>query len=125
LVRMSNQVILCTTVAVAQRVAAQLPAVLAVHPARVLLLIGDNDTSTTQIAAAVRVEAHGLSEHSCACSEEVVLSAPAGQSDRLPFAVRSLLIGDLPTNLWWASSQPPALAGNLLYELAEHAQQII
>jgi glucose-6-phosphate dehydrogenase assembly protein OpcA len=43
----------------------------------------------------------------------------------LPFAVRALQIGDLPTNLWWASSQPPPLAGPLLYELAEHAQQIM
>jgi len=43
----------------------------------------------------------------------------------LPFAVRSLQIGDLPTNVWWASSQPPPMAGPLLYELAEHAQQII
>jgi glucose-6-phosphate dehydrogenase assembly protein OpcA len=46
-------------------------------------------------------------------------------TDRLPFAVRSLSIGDLPTNLWWASPQPPPLAGNLLFDLGEHAQQIM
>jgi len=28
-------------------------------------------------------------------------------------------------NLWWASPQPPPLAGSLLYELAEYAQQLI
>ena len=43
----------------------------------------------------------------------------------LPFAVRALLIGDLPTNLWWAAPVPPPFAGPLLYELAEHAQQIV
>ena len=54
------------------------------------------------------------------------MSAPGGPGlDRLPFAVRSLSIGDLPTNLWWASPQPPPLAGNLLYDLGEHAQQIM
>jgi glucose-6-phosphate dehydrogenase assembly protein OpcA len=125
LVRMSNLVIYCNTADVARRVAAQVPDVVAVHPARVLLLVGDNGTFDTQIQAAVRVEVHKLGEHQQACSEQVLLSAPAGLTDRLPFAVRSLSIGDLPTNLWWASPQPPPLAGNLLYDLAEHAQQIM
>jgi glucose-6-phosphate dehydrogenase assembly protein OpcA len=44
---------------------------------------------------------------------------------KLPFSVRALLIGDLPINLWWATHQPPPLAGPLLYDLAENAQQII
>jgi glucose-6-phosphate dehydrogenase assembly protein OpcA len=125
LVRMSNLVIYCDTVEAARQVGAQVPDVVAVHPARVLLLVGDNGTSATTIHAAVRVQGHKLGEHQQACSEQVVLSAGAGITDRLPFAVRSLLIGDLPTNLWWASPQPPPLAGSLLYDLAEHAQQIM
>ncbi len=44
---------------------------------------------------------------------------------RLPFAVRALLVGDLPINLWWASNKPPPFAGALLFDLAEHAQQIV
>ena len=55
----------------------------------------------------------------------MTLHAAGAAVERLPFAVRALLIGDLPTNLWWASPQPPPLAGPLLYDLAEHAQQII
>jgi glucose-6-phosphate dehydrogenase assembly protein OpcA len=39
--------------------------------------------------------------------------------------VRALVIGDLPTNLWWAIPQPPPMAGVLLHELAETAQLII
>jgi glucose-6-phosphate dehydrogenase assembly protein OpcA len=31
----------------------------------------------------------------------------------------------LPVNLWWASIQPPPLAGAFLFDLAENAQQII
>jgi glucose-6-phosphate dehydrogenase assembly protein OpcA len=125
LVRMSNLVIYCNTREVAERVAAQVPDVLAVHPARVLLLVGDNGTSDNKIQASVCVEGHKLGGHQQACSEQVVLSAPAGLADRLPFAVRSLLIGDLPTNLWWASPEPPPLAGNLLYDLGETAQKIL
>ena len=45
--------------------------------------------------------------------------------DQLPFAVRSLLIGDLPTNLWWACSIPPPFAGKLLADLAGSVQQLI
>src|SRR5205823_538545 len=40
-------------------------------------------------------------------------------------AVRELLNGDLPTNLWWAVPQPPPLAGPILVDLTEHVQQII
>jgi glucose-6-phosphate dehydrogenase assembly protein OpcA len=43
----------------------------------------------------------------------------------LPFALRRLLIGDLPTNLWWAVARPPAMGGTLLFELAEVADQVI
>jgi glucose-6-phosphate dehydrogenase assembly protein OpcA len=55
----------------------------------------------------------------------VTLHAGGSAVERLPFAVRSLLIGDLPVNLLWASSVPPPLAGVLMAELAESAQQII
>jgi glucose-6-phosphate dehydrogenase assembly protein OpcA len=55
----------------------------------------------------------------------VTLRAGGGAVDRLPFAVRALLIGDLPTNLWWAAPTPPPLAGPRLAELAEYAQQIV
>src|SRR5262249_12999782 len=53
------------------------------------------------------------------------LTAGGSAVERLPFAVRSLMIGDLPMNLWWASPQPPPLAGPLLHELSEYAQQIV
>src|SRR5262249_43643488 len=40
-------------------------------------------------------------------------------------AVRGLLVGDLPVNLWWAAPLPPPLGGPLLHDLTEHVQQII
>src|SRR5207253_5651598 len=60
-----------------------------------------------------------------ACAEQVTLHAAGPAVERLPFAVRALLIGDLPTNLWWAAPQPPPLAGPLLHDLSENAQQIM
>jgi glucose-6-phosphate dehydrogenase assembly protein OpcA len=76
---------------------------------------------TAQVLVRVRREGG----HQLACAEQVALHAAGSAVNRLPFAVRSLLIGDLPTNLWWATPQPPPLAGPLLYELVEPAQQII
>jgi glucose-6-phosphate dehydrogenase assembly protein OpcA len=59
------------------------------------------------------------------CCEQVTLRAGGARVDQLPFAVRELLIGDLPTNLWWAVPVPPPLAGHFLHDLTEHAEQII
>ena len=44
------------------------------------------------------------------CSEQVTLNAGGHYVEKLSFVVRSLLIGDLPINLWWAVPQPPPLA---------------
>ena len=59
------------------------------------------------------------------CSEQVTLRAIGSAVNNLPYAVRGLLIGDLPTNLWWAVPVPPPLAGPLLFDLADRTQQVI
>jgi glucose-6-phosphate dehydrogenase assembly protein OpcA len=123
-VRMSNLVIYCGSVALAETVAEQVPDVVAVHPARVLLLVADT-AAPPGITAGVNVRCRLIGKELQLCSEQVTLRAGEGMVERLPFAVRALLIGDLPTNLWWATPQPPPVAGPLLYELAENAQQIM
>jgi glucose-6-phosphate dehydrogenase assembly protein OpcA len=124
-VRMSNLVIYCAGPEQAAQVEAQVPDVVAVHPARVLLLLPEPGSSAPNLAASVLVRPIGDGHTHHACAEQVTLRAPEGSAYRLPFAVRALVIGDLPTNLWWAAPVPPPLAGALLYELAEHAQQIV
>lgn len=124
-VRMSNLVIYCGNVALAEAVAEQVPDVVMVHPARVLLLVADPSAPPGVISAGVNVRRRMVGHECQACSEQVTLRASDGMVERLPFAVRALLIGDLPTNLWWATPQPPPLAGPLLHELSENAQQII
>ncbi len=124
-VRMSNLVVYCDRPQIADAVKAQLPDIVAVHPARVLLLLAEPGAATSEIKAKVAVQVRHLSRSQQACSEGVLIHATGGAIDRLPFAVRSLVIGDLPMNLWWAAPTPPALEGVLLYELAEYAQQIM
>jgi glucose-6-phosphate dehydrogenase assembly protein OpcA len=123
--RLSNLVIFCDRQDTSETVAAQIPDIVAVHPARVMLLVGESGPEEAPITATVLVRAHRLGNRQQACAEQVTLRAAGSSVSRLPFAVRALEIGDLPTNLWWASSQPPPLAGTLLYGLAEHTQQII
>jgi glucose-6-phosphate dehydrogenase assembly protein OpcA len=123
LVRMSNLIVYCTCPDQLSRVESAIPAIVANHPARVILLLADPDDSQRGITASVLVRKVG--ERRGLVSEQVTLRAPSGSIDRLPFAVRQLLIGDLPTNLWWVCSTPPPLAGSILDRLAEHAQQVV
>jgi len=121
--RLSNLVIYCNRPEQADEFAAVVPQVVGVHPARVLLLVaqaGDDQPLRANLSVWCQaVEGHKI------CSEQVTLQAGGAYAEQLPFAVRELVIGDLPINLWWAPSVPPPLAGNLLYDLAENAQQVI
>ncbi len=122
--RMSNLVIFCNSEEQAKSISEAVPHIVEHHPARVILLIGD---ATKREPADVEGKVNvwlcpGVDR---VCSEQVTLRAVGAAVDNLPYAVRGLLIGDLPTNLWWAVPIPPPLAGPLLFDLAEHSQQVI
>jgi glucose-6-phosphate dehydrogenase assembly protein OpcA len=123
--RMSNLIVFCNSAAHAEELDTQIPDVCAAHPARVLLLVGDRSAPDGPVTAEVSVRPISIEQRQFACAEEVTLRAGGGGVDQLTFAVRPFLVGDLPINLWWAAPVPPPLAGPLLYELAEPAQQII
>jgi glucose-6-phosphate dehydrogenase assembly protein OpcA len=121
---MSNLIIYCHTAELAERIAADVPAIIAFHPARVLLLIADQG-APPDLTAYVSVRGHVVEPGRWVVSEQITLRAGGTALDRLPYAVRGLLIGDLPINLWWAPPLPPTLGGALLYELSERAQQVV
>ena len=121
--RLSNLVIYCNSASQAEMIGLAVPEIVAVHPARVLMLMGEPSPE-----APLRVTLHAWHQLGIKlkiCSEQVTLTAGGRHVEQLPYAVRELLIGDLPTNLWWAAPLPPPLAGHFLYELAERAQQIV
>lgn len=122
--RMANLVVFCASQQRAASLNAEIPEVVNVHPARVLLLVADEETTGAELETTVLVRPLRLGSHGFGFSEQVTLTAGRGALHHLPFAVRALLIGDLPTNLWWAAPVPPPFAGPILYELAEHTQQI-
>lgn len=123
---MSNLIIYCDNVEQSQNIGQTIPAIVLMHPARVILLIGQgNTTDASGIDAFV-------SGHYCAmnggwqvCAEKIRIVADAPSNRRLPSVTRAQLVGDLPTTLWWASAQAPPFAGKLFYKLAHMADQII
>jgi glucose-6-phosphate dehydrogenase assembly protein OpcA len=123
LVRMSNLIVYCTCPDQLGRVESAIPAIVVNHPARVILLLADPAQSHPDIKALVLVRKVG--ERRGLVSEQITLKGSTGSLERLTFAVRKLLVGDIPTNLWWTCSTPPPLAGPILESLAEHAQQFV
>jgi glucose-6-phosphate dehydrogenase assembly protein OpcA len=123
--RMSNLVIYCNSAELGTQVTGQIPAIAALHPARVLLVIGDPAATENDISAGCYVQVQHIDSGRRVFWEQIELHARGSAVDRLPFRVRAMLIGDLPTNLWWAAPAPPPFAGHFLFDLSEHVQQII
>lgn len=122
---MSNLLVYCDNSGEAESVRVDLPRILFEHPARVLLLRREDPGTEEGIAARISVHFSNLSQRLQVCGEEVDVACATNAEERLPSAARSLLIGDLPTTLWWASSNPPANAGPLFRALASIADQVI
>src|SRR4029079_16308541 len=95
-----------------------------VHPARVILLVGEPGPDR-ELTCRVTVRPVGGSTRRHAVAAPVALHAGGGVVDRLPFAVRALLIGALPVNLWWSAPVPPPKGGPVMHDLSDLAQQII
>src|SRR5438445_726425 len=92
--RMSNLVIFCTNPAHADSLALAVPNIVAVHPARVLMVVGEPGPDRQPVTASIHIwsQLHGAKQR--VCSEQVTLRAKGEEVDNLPYAVRSLLIGD-------------------------------
>ncbi len=120
---MSNLLIACETEQQAEAVSGRIAELVEHHPARVFLL--------TAVAAEGRSIEAEVSAH-CRraeggkqlCSEHVDIRFDPAVVERLGSVLRPLLVGDLPTALWWASNQPPPLS-RLFEPLAALADQVI
>lgn len=122
---MSNLIIYCDTTSEADIISQELLDIVDAHPARVLLLIGKGEPKKSTIEAYVSIYHTRVPDGLQVCAERIDVISSAEAAGRLPSVARSQLIGDLPTALWWASRQPPPDAGDVFFELAELADQII
>src|SRR5205085_7892076 len=74
-VRMSNLVIYCEGTETGARLSPWILDIVAAHPARVLLLVGEPGQAGSDIAASVLVQCRALGKRQQACTEQVILRA--------------------------------------------------
>ena len=122
---MANLVIFCRNTDEEREITQEIPSIVASHPSRVLLLVADVHSQSEGLEAFVRAHRRLTEEGQQIYSEHVTVRAGSASIRRLPSTVRSLLLGDLATTLWWATSEAPPLHGTLFDELAELADQVI
>ncbi len=122
---MSNLIIYCDTLEEAAVISDELLAIVDAHPARVLLLVGKAELKDETLEGYVSIYYTTVPDGLQVCAERIDVVSKPEVAERLPSVARSQLIGDLPTALWWASRQAPPDAGNVFFELAKLADQII
>lgn len=122
---MSNLIVYCDNSADADALAPQFGLMARRHPARIVLLVGEDSEQSQGIVAQVTAGVTQLGKRRQISSEQVRISASPDGRGRLASAARPLLIGDLPTALWWNSNQPPPTGGDLFHELQDMAGSII
>ncbi|HET9492078.1 MAG TPA: glucose-6-phosphate dehydrogenase assembly protein OpcA [Methylomirabilota bacterium] len=122
---MGNLVIVCRREEEKADVEEELATIVSQYPSRVLLLVADAGSQSAEIDASVTVYRRAGEASQPACGECVTIRAGSHAIARLPSAVRALLLGDLPTTLWWVTPEAPPLAGELFVQLAELAGQVI
>jgi len=121
---MSNLIVLCTSGASARRMPDDIAEVVRQHPSRVLLLVAE-EGEAAGIEAVVSAQCHLGGEGRQICSEHVTLLAAGSRRRGLPSVARALLIGDLPTALWWTPPDAPVFGGSLFRELVGMADQLV
>lgn len=122
---MSNVMIFCDGEEQALDAADRIPRLVRHHPARVLVLALIDGQSDDAVRAWVTSHARRVGDGQQLCAEHIELRFGAGSAQRTASIVRSLLISDLPSALWWLSPRPPALAGPVFDAFAPMANQII
>lgn len=122
---MANLIVWCRSDQQADEVAREIPAIVARHPARVVVLVADSVSQTAELDAAVATHGRVVEGTQQICGEHATIRTGGPGVRRLPSVVRSLLLGDLPTTLWWASPEAPPLIGEVFNELADLAEQVV
>jgi glucose-6-phosphate dehydrogenase assembly protein OpcA len=122
---MSNLIVYVPSHDAAARLEAEIVPIVEHHPSRVLMLVAEGTSGGEPLEAYVSALCHLGDGGRQVCSEHVVIRAGNGAIRRLPSVVRPLVLGDLPTALWWTGPAPPVGGGELFRELREDATQVI
>ncbi|MCP4038190.1 MAG: glucose-6-phosphate dehydrogenase assembly protein OpcA, partial [bacterium] len=122
---MSNLIVYCDTPEEADTLPEQFALMARHHPARIIVLVGHEPGTPPESMVRVQAGLTQLGKRRQVSSEQIRIHASSDDHNRLASAARPLLIGDLPTALWWNSNEPPARAGPLFDELQEMAGSVV
>jgi glucose-6-phosphate dehydrogenase assembly protein OpcA len=122
---MSNLIVYCDSPAAADALPTELGAIAGRHPARIILLVSGADGQEKEIETRISAQLVATRAGPQVASEQIRVDVKHSAQQHLPSAARPLLIGDLPTSLWWTSQQPPPAAGALLRELEGMASSVV
>ena len=104
--RVANLLVYVSSAAMLEEVDGILEELTAIHPSRVLLMLGEPEQSDRDIE--MSVETLNLTDKRSGdvrlCCEEVMLKAAGGFTSELPSAALPLLVPDLTTFLWWRAA---------------------
>jgi glucose-6-phosphate dehydrogenase assembly protein OpcA len=122
---MSNLIIVCKGREEAETVSKEVDEIVARHPSRVILMAALEDAGAEGLQASVSARCHLGKGSRQICSEVVAIGARGDDVRKLPSAARSLLVGDLPTSLWWDRPEPPVPGDGLFGELLGMVDQVV
>jgi glucose-6-phosphate dehydrogenase assembly protein OpcA len=122
---MSNLIVYCDTREQLGQLPREFSDIAKRHPARVIILVGTGEGLDTELDTQISAEITKTSEGEQISSEQIRICASEAGQPRLPSAARSLLIGDLPTSLWWTSTRPPSSSGDFFLELEKMADSVV
>lgn len=118
---MANVIVFCRSEDEQAKATRDLEALVRRHPSRVVLLVADPSSSSRQIDASVALIGAGGRER----AEQIVLRVGGAGAHLLVPTVREILLGDIPTTLWWATPDAPPLSGELFTSLEALGCQVI
>ncbi|MCB1735822.1 MAG: glucose-6-phosphate dehydrogenase assembly protein OpcA [Gammaproteobacteria bacterium] len=121
---MSNLLIYCQGEDEARQAAEHIPELVERHPARVIVLAAI-DGMDGELDAWVSAHCRRIHHQEQLCAEHIEVRFAPQSIARAASLIRSLLIGDLPTALWWFHNEPPTFQAKLFDALTSMAQQVI
>lgn len=122
---MSNLIIYCDTPAEADALSPHLGLLAHSHPARIILLVAKDPDQSQDLVARVSAGLTRPGKRRQVSSEQIRISASSTGRGRLASAVRGLLVGDLPTALWWNSNRPPPATDDVFRDLEHMSESVL
>jgi glucose-6-phosphate dehydrogenase assembly protein OpcA len=122
---MSNLIVYCEDDDQTSGINAALPQIVLSHPCRVLLLTGLGHTTEPGLDVFVSGLYRKLPGGLQVGAELIRVIADDSARLRLAAVARAHLVGDLPTTLWWAATEPAPFVSDVFTPLTKIADQII